>query len=51
MEGERSGNAPAALDALAEGLMFDMDDTSWMTDPELPGRAAHRQGNRRGVAD
>ncbi|MED7925843.1 DUF6461 domain-containing protein [Nonomuraea sp. LP-02] len=34
--GERSGNAPAALDALAEGLMFDMDDTSWMTDPELP---------------
>jgi hypothetical protein len=34
--GERYGNAPTALDPLADGLMFDIDDTSWMTDPELP---------------
>ncbi|PRX64107.1 hypothetical protein B0I32_10935 [Nonomuraea fuscirosea] len=34
--GERYGNAPHALDPLAEGLAFDIGDTSWKTDPELP---------------
>ncbi|MEV5895082.1 DUF6461 domain-containing protein [Nonomuraea fuscirosea] len=34
--GERYGNAPDSLDPLAEGLMFDIDDTSWTTDPQLP---------------
>ncbi|MFF0574589.1 DUF6461 domain-containing protein [Streptosporangium saharense] len=36
--GGRYGSAPDALDSLAEGLLFDIDDTSWMTDPGLsPG--------------
>ncbi|MEV4472142.1 hypothetical protein [Nonomuraea sp. NPDC049504] len=32
----RSGRVPDALDAAAQGLLFDLDDSGWPTDPELP---------------
>ncbi|MFI6888833.1 hypothetical protein [Streptosporangium canum] len=34
--GERWGKAPGGLDPYATGLRFDLEDTSWKTDPDLP---------------
>ncbi|WP_158088725.1 DUF6461 domain-containing protein [Thermoactinospora rubra] len=34
--GKRWGRDPRALDSYAEGLCFDLGDSSWESDPELP---------------